>query len=53
MGLDQSPFRVVFHLDFAINKSNESNSSLHFCAQHILIMVKKNKQGGGEKDKKK
>lgn len=41
MGLNQSPFRVLFHLDFAINKSNESSSSLHFCAQHILIRVRK------------
>ena len=41
MGLNQSPFRVLFRLGFAINKNNESSSSLQFCAQHILIRVRK------------
>lgn len=53
MGLSQSPSRVLFHLDFAINKSNESSSSLHFCDLHILIRVKKIHREGGKKDKKK
>lgn len=41
MGLNQSPFRVLFRLGFAINKNNESSPSLQFCAQHILISVRK------------
>lgn len=49
MGLNQSPFRVLFHLGFAINK-NESSPSLQFCAQHILVTVRKI---GGEKKQEK
>lgn len=52
MGLNQSPFRVLFHLDFAINKSNESSPSLHFCAQHILIRVKNIHREGERKTRK-
>lgn len=52
MGLNQSPFRVLFHLDFAINKNNESSPSLHFCAQHILIRVKKIHREGEKRQEK-
>lgn len=41
MGLNQSPFRVLFGLGFAIIKNNESSPSLQFCAQHISIRVRK------------
>lgn len=41
MVLNQSPFRVLFRLGFAINKNNGSSPSLQFCALHILIRVRK------------
>lgn len=52
MGLNQSPFRVPFRLGFAINKSNESSPSLQFCAQHILIRVRKIDREGKKRQEK-
>lgn len=52
MGLNQSPFRVLFRLGFAINKNNESSPSLQLCVQHILIRVRKIDREGKKRQEK-